>query len=239
MISTLQKLAGFGNEIAHSSSSSVNFNANLPVEIEVLSQLNAFHYRLKIGRKELSTKSKKELSVHKKYWANFDENKGGILTISQMHPQPELFEDAFFTPFELASWINRTTFDYTAFRTFLIETLTQEQCGKELFQSFSYMLHAFSKKIIHLPLILHGKKVLLQFFHNDPNTLSFYLAFENLGPMRGFLTQNELLLELCYEKSLYFLQKEQAKLDMITRFSLQKEIKPLFDRNDVVLDIKG
>lgn len=241
MISTLQKLAGISSDIGHTSSSSINFNANLPVTIEVLKKIDAWRYRLKVGRKELTTKSQKELNVFQKYWANFSEAHGGILTISQMWQQPKLFDnDELFLPLDLTSiWEDGVGFSYNRFKAFLIEKLSDESVSKESFRSYGYMLLALSKYVIHLPLIQNNRKILLQFQQSDENTLLFYIASENLGPLSGSLTQNLIELHVMYEKSLYYLQKEQAKLGMITRFSTKKEIQPLFDQSDTMFDIKG
>jgi len=101
------------------------------------------------------------------------------------------------------------------------------------------MLLALSKGIIHLPFIHEGKKVMMQFQKQADASLLFYIAYEHLGPFYGNLGENELRMVAMYEKSLYYLQKESPKLGMITHFSMQKEIKPLFDLSDVALDVKG
>ncbi len=71
MISTLQRLAGIHQDVVQGSSSSINFNANLPINVEVLKQLDSSRYRLKLGRKELTTKSHKPLREGEMYWGNF------------------------------------------------------------------------------------------------------------------------------------------------------------------------
>ncbi len=240
MISTLQKLSGLSQDIGHTSSSSINFNANLPVSIEVLRKIDPLRYRLKIGRKELVTKSQKSLEEGQKYWANFSETKGGILTISHLWRQPELFvSETFFMPQSFESFIQKNGFSYDSFKAFLINHLAEPTTSKELFITYSYMLLALSKMIIHLPFLHEGKKLLVQFHQEATEKFLFYIALEHLGPMKGYILNNELFLEVMYDKSFAYLQKEQAKLGMITHLSLQKEIKPLFDKSDVMLDIKG
>ncbi|WP_263832761.1 hypothetical protein [Sulfurospirillum oryzae] len=240
MISTLHKLAGIGQDIGHTSSSSINFNANLPVTIEVLKQIDALRYRLKIGRKELTTKSNQNLKVGQKYWANFFESKGGILTISNLYRQPQLFEnEAYFLPISIEQLFERKSFSFNDFKAFLLKQLSNEQLSKELFKIYGYMLLALSKATIHIPLIHQGKKVMVQFQKQTDETLLIYLAFEHLGPLWGILSQTELHISAMYEKSFHYLQKESAKLGIITHLTLQKEIKPLFDLSDMVLDLKG
>jgi len=239
MISTLQKLAGIGSDIGHTSSSGINFNANLPVTIAVLKQIDNVRYRLKIGRKELTTKSSNPLKEGEKYWANFAEGNGGILTISNLWKQPQLFEDdGYFLPTSFKEFFHSNDFSYTEFKAFLLKQLSSES-SKELFKLYAYMLLALSKGIIHLPFIHEGKKVMMQFQKQADASLLFYIAYEHLGPFYGNLGENELRMVAMYEKSLYYLQKESPKLGMITHFSMQKEIKPLFDLSDVALDVKG
>ena len=240
MISTLQKLAGIGSDIGHTSSSTINFNANLPVSVEVLKQIDTMRYRLKIGRKELTTKSSRSLKEGQKYWANFSEGKGGVLTISHLYPQPQLFEnDAYFLPFAGEALFGAEAFSYHAFRSFLVKELSTTLLSKDLFKIYANMFLALSKATIHLPLIVEGKKVMVQFQKRDETTLLFYIAFEHLGPLSGRITPTELHMMAMYEKSFHYLQKESPKLGMITHVSLQKEIVPLFDLSDMALDIKG
>lgn len=240
MISTLQKLAGLGSDMGHTSSSSINFNANLPVSIEVIKQIDATRYRLKLGRKELTTKSSKNLKAGQKYWANFSEKQGGILTISSLFKQPQLFEnEAYFLPLSYKDFFDTKAFSYGEFKAFLLKELSQESISKTLFQTLSYMLLALSKATIHLPFLSDGKKVLLQFQKQADETLVFYMALEHLGPLRGTLNQTKLHIATMYEKSFHYLQKESPKLGMITHITLQSEIAPLFDMSDMVLDLKG
>lgn len=240
MISTLQKLAGIGSDISHTSNSGINFNANLPVSIEVLKQIDETRYRLKIGRKELTTKSNKKFLEGEKYWANFSEGKGGILSISNLWRQPRLFEDeAYFLPLSLDQLLDAGNFRYSDFKAFLLKQLGNENLPKELFKTYAYMLLALSKATIHLPLMHQGKKVMVQFQKLSDASLLFYIAYEHLGPLWGNISPTELQMSAIYEKSLYYLQKESPKLGMITRFTLQKDLKPLFDLNDIIFDAKG
>jgi len=240
MISTLQKLAGIGSDIGHTSSSNINFNANLPVSIEVLKQIDATRYRLKLGRKELTTKSSKNLKEGQKYWANFSEGRGGILTISNLWKQPQLFEDeAYFLPISLEEFFESKSFNYNDFKAFLLKQLSDEVLSKELFKTYSYMLLALSKATIHIPLLFKGKKVMVQFQKQADESLLFYIAYEHLGPLLGSISPTGFEIATMYDKSLHYLQKESPKLGMITHFTLKKELKPLFDISDLVLDLKG
>lgn len=244
MISTLQKLAGIGANISDKSTPSINFNGNLPITIEVLKQIDRDHFKLKLGRKELNTKSQKNLKEGKRYWGNFFEGKGGVLTISNLYLQPHIFQsDAHFLDINLEPMM-KNAFTFEEWRVFLLKNLLDDGTSKESFATLSHMLVALSKQTIHLPLLREGKKYLLQFQKtSQEEQLKFYAGFENLGPIRGILTQHhgqmEMEIDVMYEKSLFFLQKELDKLGMITHISLVRDILPLYDLNDLLLDLKG
>lgn len=239
MISTLQKLVGIQANATNAHALAVNFNANLPVNVEVLKQMDASRYRLRVGRKELTTKSQKPLCEKETYWGNFSQVQGGILTLSHLWKQPRVFQEkAYFIDAPLEGLIDDAHFSLPVLKQALLDELLAQNIDKTLFTTFSYMLLALSKEVIHLPLLDEGRRTLFQ-CKPEANDLSFYIAFENLGPIQGIITENHLHLEVMYEKSLYFLEKELPKLDMIATLCLTKEIYPLFDTNELSFDIKG
>jgi len=239
MISTLKRLAGIGSDIAHHSTGAVNFNANLPINVTVLKQLDASRYRLKIGRKELTTKSHKPLREGEIYWGDFSQGQGGILTLSQLWKQPRLFQShEHFLSATLEEIVGQSTFSLRVFKDVLLDTLLAKESSKLHFTSFSYMLQALTKGIVHLPLLNDNKRYLLQFMPQE-DACFFYVAFENLGPLSGKITSESLEIYTMYEKSLYFLEKELSKLGMIATVGFQKEIFPLFDADELSLDLKG
>ena len=134
--------------------------------------------------------------------------------------------------------MGQDTFSPRIFKEALLEAMLNKACEKTLFTTFSYMLLALSKGIVHLPLCYETRRYLLQWTLEN-ETCSFYAAFENLGPIRGQIQQDSLVIESIYEKSLFFLEKELPKLDMIATLSLQKEIYPLFDTDKLSLNLKG
>ncbi len=239
MIQTLQKLAGIHTHLTQTHTNDVNFNANLPINVEVIKQLDAMRYRLKVGRKELSTKSHKALREGENYWGDFSQGKGGILTLSHLYKQPLLFQKhPYFLEIPLHEVLNPKTFSMQAFKTLLIHTLSSEALSKEAFNALSYMLLALNKEVIHLPLRDSGKRTLLQFKAQE-NGYRFYAAFENLGPIEGTITPSGIVLSALYEKSLYFLDKVFSKFDKIESITLRRDIAPLFDATELSLDLKG
>lgn len=239
MISTLRRLAGIDTAITQASNASINFNATLPITVEVLKKLDSSRYRLKLGRKELTTKSHKALCEGEMYWGDFSQGQGGILTLSQLFKQPRLFQDKdSFLETTLDDILGSNAFSLLIFKEVLLEALLNKECQKNHFKTFSYMLLALTKGVVHLPLRYENRRYLLQFIPQD-ESCTFYAAFENLGPLYGKITQDSLQLIGVYEKSLYFLDKELPKLGMIATLGLQKEIHPLFDADELSLNLKG
>ncbi len=240
MISSLQKLVGIGSDIGHTSSSSIPFNAALPISIEVLKKIDTMRYRLRVGRKELSTKSHKTLDEGQIYWGNFFEGKGGVLTLSHLYKQPRLFQDdTYFLPITLEDFFENEPIQYETFKHFLLQILSDKTISKSLFQTYTTMLLALSKGIVHVPLLHEGKKVLVQLYH-EASSIHFYLAFEHLGPLRGQLMANHITLTCLYESTFILLEKALRQHKSVTlALGLEKEIEPFFEGSDLVLDIKG
>ncbi len=239
MISTLQQLVGLGERISKTPSSSINFNASLPVNVRVLKKLDAMRYRLKIGRKELTTKSQKNLREGTLYWGNFSQNSDGILMLSQLFEQPILFqnEDCFLEN-TLDDILALENFSFNEFKQVILDKLTDTELDKKRFRLLSFMLLGLSKGVLYLPFRKETRRSLLQIRPYDGG-YEIYMALENLGPMKGVLEKDGLKLTLFYEKSLYFLEKEVSKLDMMVTLGLSKEILPLFDAHELSFDIKG
>lgn len=239
MISTLQHLVGLGERVSSTPSRSINFNANLPVNVSVIKRVDAFRYRLKIGRKELTTKSQKPLQEGTLYWGNFSQDKDGILILSDLVAQPILFQNKeYFLQTTLEEMLFLEPFSMEHFKRVLIEALTQTEIDKVTFRTLSFILFGLSKGVLHLPFFKENKRSLLQIRPYEEG-YEFYMALENLGPMRGFVTQKELTLNLLYAKSLFFLEKEVSKLGMMVTLGFGKEIVPLYDAHELSFDIKG
>ena len=239
MISTLQQLVGLGERISSTPSKTVNFNANLPVNVSVIKKLDNTRYRLKIGRKELTTRSQKSLQEGTLYWGNFSQDKDGILMLSDLCAQPLLFQkQEYFLESDMEDIFSSQTFSINSFKKALLEKLTAPEVDKPTFRLLSFILLGLSKGVLHLPFFKENKRSIIQIRpFNDGHEL--YMALENLGPIKGVLTQKGFTLNLLYAKSLYFLEKEVSKLDMIVTLGLSKEMAPLYDANELSFDIKG
>ncbi len=217
--------------------SSMRFNGSLPITIEVLKSLGMDRYKLLLGTKEFTTKSQKRLERGAKYWGSFGEGKAGIITISSLIKKPNFLQkNSGFLDIELSEFltqISNVDSPISTFKEWLIENLANDDTKKDRFLLFSDMLLALKEDIIHLPLQHNGKTTLLQ-IKLGPKYMKFYCAFENLGPMNGYISQGVFNLEVLFDKTYYFLKKS----NIATNISITKPIEPLYNSDKLILDLK-
>lgn len=239
MISTLQQLIGITQEARFNTMKTGNFNANLPITVHVLKQLDPFRYRLKVGRKELSTKSHKALKEGEAYWGDFSQNQEGILTLSALSKQPYCFQNrAFFLELPLESFLSEEPFRVHHFKKIVLQAMLNPKMNQTLFTTLSTMLLALENHTVHLPLLLHEKRCVVQFSLKE-EALHFYLACEHLGPMQGFMDDKTVVLEALYSKTLFYLKKSRSPFPFDVDLRMNSTISPLFDTHERLLDMKG
>jgi hypothetical protein len=244
MISSLSRLSSIA---AKSNQPNIRFNGSLPISIKVLEELPLNRYKLLLGNREFTTKSQKKLKKGAYYWGNFGEGKGGIVTISNLIAKPSFLEDeTSFLDIDLENFLEEVfaqAYPMRFFKNWILNALALDNIGKEAFKSLSNMLLSLNHHVVHLPFKSSNKPILVQFQSNFNKELKFYFAYDNLGPMRGILKELQgsffLALEVCFEKSLYFLNKELKTKNFEYEIRINKTIEPLFDSEKMVLDIKG
>ncbi len=226
---------------------STTFNNNLPISITVLEESYNQKYKLLLGKKKITARSKKKLIVGHKYWGDLNSTDDGILSISNLIIKPKIFnsnlafmevqKDIFFQ-----TLLNQEN-PMQEIKKSIINKMSHEQTSKEEFLSLSYMLLAFEKKVFHIPAIINTRKVLLQFQENSDKNLDFYLAFENLGAIKGIITSceaiNRVHISVMFKKSFYFIKQVMQEEEFDVTFSINQEIEPLFNSNEMLLDVKG
>jgi hypothetical protein len=232
-ISKLSKIDANAN-----SKSSMRFNGSLPITIEVLKNLGMDRYKLLLGTKEFTTKSQKKLERGAKYWGSFGEGKAGIITISNLIKKPNFLQsNSGFLDIELSEFlaqIAQVESPISTLKEWIIENLEKDDTKKDKFLIFSDMLLSLKDDIIHLPLKHNGKTTLLQ-VKLGPKYMEFYCAFENLGPMHGYISSGVFNLEVLFDKTYYFLKKS----NIATNISISKPIEPLYSSDKLILDLKG
>jgi len=201
------------------------FNATLPVKIEVKKEINPIRYLIKLGNREIETKSNLPLVVGKKYFAQIKEYKSSI-QISNLKPFPEILD----------------TLEKIPFKEKLIKFSKEEilhhlanSNSKTEFIFFTNLLLAFNEKIRHL-IINEKKKALMQYKYSK-NRVKFYAVFTHLGEIEGEITSNSLTIHSPYKATLRLIEQYKDELNLNV-FLKQTEVKQLFYFSENLLNLK-
>ena len=244
MINQIRKIGKMTQKI---NANSIEFNNNLPITITVLEEMRHQQYKLLIGTRKLIAKSKKRLKPKSQYWGDLAETKEGGISITSMHAKPETFNSNMaFMDVEKDSFLQSLMMlknPLQDIKKSIIKKLAASETTKEEFLTLSYILLAYEKNIFHLPAYIENKKILIQFQRNIEKNIEFYLAFENLGPIKGIITSYKdktiIDISMMFKKSYEYIKKALKDLDTNINFSINTNIKPLFNSSELLLDIKG
>ena len=201
------------------------FNATLPVKIEVKKEINPIRYLIKLGNREIETKSNLPLIVGKKYFAQIKEYKSSI-QISNLKPFPEILD----------------TLEKIPFKEKLIKFSKEEilhhlanSNSKTEFIFFTNLLLAFNEKI-HYLIINEKKKALMQYKYSK-NRVKFYAVFTHLGEIEGEITTDSLTIYSPYMATLRLIEQYKDELNLNV-FLKQTEVKQLFNFSENLLNLK-
>lgn len=252
MIKHLGLLTRIQNNLQNSVVQTAQFNATLPMRLEVMEKMQGIRYMLKIGNITMETKSLKELEIGGKYWAMMRKSNGSI-TLSNLIKQPDLLKTQN-TPLKLnpeamAQFLKEGEMPFETMKGFLIDRLAQAESKSE-FAFLSHMLTSLRQKILTLPLHYddENKSGFLQLRKKkvrDQDYLEFYSVFANLGATWGYLYKlnNTIKLDISvmYESIAKLLKNNLNELGFINQTNIytNSEIKPLYDFNDFLLDLEG
>jgi 3'-phosphoadenosine 5'-phosphosulfate sulfotransferase len=206
------------------------FNATLPVKIEVKKEINPIRYLIKLGNKEVETKSSVPLEIGKKYFAEIKEIKSR-LQISNLKEIPEILD--------VLEKINlKTPKNESKLNIFTKEEILHHLANaqnKSEFIFFSNMLTAYTQKIHHL-IINDKKKALIQYKY-EKNRVKFYAVFNHLGELEGEISTETLTIYSPYTATLQLigLYKDELNLKL---FLYKKETKPIYVFSENLLNLK-
>lgn len=224
---------------------SVQFNGALPITIVVLEKTGFRRYRLKVGNKELSTKSLTPLAVGSQYWGDFSYTKDGMLSIGNLKEKPPMLQKEsnflHIGSWELVDSIALRGEGY--FHECLLAMLDMTENRAE-FQVLSTMLLALNEGVIHLPLMVAKRPFLLQYKTSknedlNENLIDFFFAFDTLGAIKGrCINENSIFLETLFAKTKQ-LMEDNILENMNTKIKLSQTVPPLWVGEDSLLDVKG
>ncbi len=229
MINRLSKLSKISK--VSSFNEPLRFNSSLPISIEVLKELPLNRYKLLLGNREFTTKSKKKLKAKERYWGDFSNTKDGVILISNLVKKPTFLQkETNFLDFEFEFLFNKLKKTY--FKDWILDGL--EGSSKIEFKIFATMLLALKNGVIHLPLKVENELCLIQLKENK-----FYMAQHNLGPICGVFENKKLKIDILFQKSFYFLKESLKGSELQIDFNLKESISPIFEKDTSILDIKG
>ena len=204
------------------------FNASLPVKIEIKKQINPIRYLIKLGNREIETKSYLPLIVGEKYIAEIKENKNQ-LNISNLKPLPEILD--ILEKIDLKK-TNKSLQTFT--KQEIIHHLANSN-NKLEFIFYMNLLLALNEKIHHL-IINEKKKALLQYKYQK-NKVKFYAVFTHLGEMEGEITTETLSIYSPFISTLKLIENFQDELNL-KLFLYQKEVNSIYTISENLLNLK-
>jgi len=201
------------------------FNASLPVKIEVKKELNPITFLIKVGNKELETKTDIPLKAGEKYFAEIKELKNSI-QITNLKPYPKILKTLdIITPQK--EFVSK---DKKEILTHLANAKTKDD-----FLFFMNILIAFEKKIYHM-FITDKRKALFQ-YKKEKDKIRFYGCFSVLGELEGTVTATNVNIYTPYSSTMNLINEHKNSIDLNVSVFL-KEVKTLFEFNNSLIDIK-
>ena len=228
------------------------FNSTLPISLKVLKEIDPNKYLLNLGNRTVETKSFIPLEKGARYWGEFKNSEENTLQISNLLKKPDFEQKdgnkAFFTLNQLQEIFSKKK-PKEALKKSILHKLSITE-NRNDFMQLSNMLLSLQENIFFIPFTYEKRKFFFQFRKkqkNDivkkENAIEFYASFKNLGPVKGIVKSadkfKKVILYLYYEKSEKFLKEQMRYLDMDSEIYLSKDIKPLFESCQKLLDIKG
>lgn len=245
-LTSVAKLA----QISQAQAGNVQFNATLPILLKVLSRSKTDEYLLRLGNITIKTKSQKELLINQNYWASMSKSSAGAIILSHLVRVPKIAQTLQKTPLKSLSQELLDFFEkpksLETYKEFLVEKFSQAPNHSE-FYILGNLLLSLYKGVISFVIAENGRKGILQMrvTKTKRQSLDFYAFYPNLGPIKGriYLMENGVGVELSviYESVKTILEKNQATLTRFEKINiyLTKNIEPLFEFEESLLDIKG
>lgn len=252
MIKQLHQLAQVQNTLQNSAKTT-QFNATLPIKLEVMEKLQGIRYMLKVGNTAMETKSLKELQIGGKYWAMMGRGSTGSITLSNLIKQPNLLKDSNI-PLKLnektlEQFLKNSENPFDIMKGFLTDRLANAESKWE-FAFLSHMLMSLKHKVLTIPLHYDdaskdGFMQLRKKRIKEQECLEFYSVFSNLGATWGLLWDFKegvrLDISVMYESVANLLHRNLDNLAFIkeTHININSEIVPLYEFSDSLLDLEG
>jgi hypothetical protein len=209
------------------------FNASLPIKIEVKKQLSPIRYLLQLGHKELETKSYKNLEIGGKYLGEVLQKESSI-NIKNLTKIPKIFDDI---PEDIKTFMPEDS----KYKEEILKHLANSNTKAD-FLFYTNLLLAFQKNIKHLIINEDGKKSLHQ-IKKEKKRVKFYSFFSNLGAISGEIFYDDIYylnLMVEFQNSIHIIKKHLKELKNFEVTISQDSSTPLFEISEAgILNLKG
>lgn len=247
-IRSLAQLSKIGGELKNIT----EFNGTLPILLKVLSKAKNGQYLLKMGNTTIETKSQKELLLGQKYWANMSKSSVGAIVLSNLVRPPKMLEMIEKSPLKFDTQdLDKIFRDFKSdtlseFKDFLLDKLPLAQSKME-FLNLGNLLLSLHNGVVSLVISDGAKDGFLQLkkSRNKKQSLDFYAIYAHLGTIKGrvYLLEGGVGVEIgvLYQSVKKLLENNKDKLKGFESIEIyqEKDIQPLFEFEEGVLDIKA
>jgi len=236
--------------------SAIEVNALLQLGIKVLKKEGKDSFLIQLGRHKFTTKSNTPLENGREYWIQMSQTRDGIIQLKHLHPKPLLLQK--FSPLQLNldffDSISKKNKPLESIKNQIMQTMAATN-SKDEFATLTQMLLSLHNGVFTIPVVNNGKKMLLQMRKGkrkssefNKESLEFYAAMNNLGPIEGEITlvngSKHLKLKLFYPRSIGLLKKYSNRLEGFSSINIiqaETPVLPFWDGVNLVslLDIKG
>ena len=218
--------------------------------VDVLKALGDGKYSILLNDKTLTAQSQKQLTEGASYWTKVSQTKNDMPQLSNLLKMPLLLKDLQNTPLqynvkELQNLLNNPKPENVV-KTQLLEQLSTAG-SKEEFTNTSNLLLSLQNQTMTIPFNYNGVFSILQYKKrynkkSKKTFIDFYAALELLGPISGLIslenTHVSIELNVGYEKTKQFLEKNMDSVGYEIVITTTKNIEPIFESNiNALLDI--
>lgn len=226
MINAINKI----QKLTNTKSNTIELNASLPISLKVAEKIGYNRYILKFSNKSLNTRSAKQLNVGAEYWGEIGSNSDNII-ITGLYQKPNFdfmaLEDGLLLIERLVSEPDMTWF-YEYLKQNLI-TCSQ----KANFEIYANMLLALQNNIINIGFKYNENLGVFQ-YKKQKNYTKIYLVFSNFAPLLFDLEAGD------FKKITTPFKKVAKTLNNSFECEIAiGDVKPLWVKNDSLIDFKG
>ena len=171
-------------------------NNNLLIPIHVQKMVEMAKYNIKLGNRELITKSFIELEEWTKYWGELSNDEQGSIKISNIQKKPSILQqEKFPIAFDLINLEKIFSLDDSIgyIKGFILDNIISSS-NKDEFLFLSNLLLSMNFDVLSIPFIYNNTYNMLQMKKDV-----FVITTNHLGPIRGVFddTNSTLFLKVC------------------------------------------